>query len=46
MKVIKVVQVGNAVAKLFSNGDVAYAGDIYPQGMGCNASVLKALKAA
>lgn len=44
MKKIRTVTVGNAEAVLFSNGDVIYAGQYYFSGLGCNESVLKALK--
>lgn len=44
MKPIRTVTVGNAKATLFANGDVIYARQHYPNGQGCNLSVLAALK--
>ena len=45
MTVIRTVTVGNAKAVLFANGDVIYADQHYPNGRGCNLTVLKALMA-
>lgn len=43
MKPIRTVMVGNAKAVLFANGDVIYGDTHYPNGVGCNLTVLRAL---
>lgn len=43
MKAIKKVTFAGSIATLFANGDVIWAGVLFPQGLGMNAGLAKAL---
>lgn len=43
MKAIKVIQWNGAKAILFANGDIAWAGMVFPNGNGANLGLVKAL---
>lgn len=45
MKVVKAIQWNGSKAVLFANGDIAWAGMIFPAGNGANLSLIKALQA-
>lgn len=43
MKVVKRINYHGQAATLFANGDIIWAGQLFPQGLGANAGLLTVL---